>query len=409
MTAGFDVARRRRVIRAGSVGLAMLVAACGNRQSVVQGVQYSSNRQELEMASIMPRCACVTLASMLGKPTPASDPDSNDLVLVSRQNGSVIGTQILKPGDPKRVQTDWAGDTPADVYRLAAYKPLRYQTTPNWADARKAPPQSSEAVFDEWKRANPSAIDSDGKPIIYDENNPLTPMSTYVYFGNVVQTECSDTPICPFGTLNMNQKLHASVGQGEVETHEAGVTLTKARTTLEARASSTTAVQRCGCMALRAKSEAVELKATLLARTLGFMTLQPGEINFIAFDDAGPHADDRYVITALGAQGPNKERNGSSSQGGFHENVLKFSDVVDIVGQMDQMPCTSYGALLPTGGTAPNIEPPGVARTEPEGLPTFEQIAKNVIPEYVPCFYHDLNMNQNQAVSNQQVAKGRPR
>jgi hypothetical protein len=329
--------------------IAAAASACGNHQAVVQGIRYSDDRNQLEMASIMPTCSCITLASTHREKSDGS----NDIVLVSRLYGIVRGMLVLKPGEPQRVQVDWAGTKPEEVYQLAAYKP----------------PSEEE------KKENKQFGDA------------LTPIANHVFFDQQVPTDCNPTD-CPFGTLNMNYAAAARVGQGDVETHRRGVELTKAGQSLEARASSAGTIssgtegrEHCGCVALRAKRD-VELRSTIHSLTLGYATLKTGETWYFGFDDGGPHEDDRYIITAV-TKRSTSEQNQVTAQGGYADATLRISDFVDVLGDLDHMTCRPSAAMLNTGfpRSVPAPGPPGQPAPRPPaaaGAPS--EASEQVLP-----------------------------
>src|SRR5262249_27452602 len=315
-------ARRRRVLRAAAAAAAVATcaSACGNHQNVVQGASYSDDRNELELASFIPTCACVTLASALpardaGGPanTKSNPPRStaNDIVVVSRLNGIALGSLLLRPASPVQVQVDWAGLTADDVYKVAAFRPgtAHPDKVANWRYER------------------------------IDEDKPLTPIPNYVAVVRVLPTDCNPTK-CPFATLNMNQAIGERVGQGQVEAHPRGVQSTRAGQSLEAQASPasdgspTAESEHCGCVALRPRNGDVELRATFHGTTLGYMPLKAGEIRYVGFDDGGPHSDDRYVIEAV-TKTRTAEQNQVSSQGGYTDTTLRLSDVIEVLGELD--------------------------------------------------------------------------
>lgn len=338
MTSGASPSRGAAVRGIAALCIVMLTSsACqqmGNVERIRFGREYTSDGERLRVASLQPRCGCVSVANTA----------KHAIWLESWFYAIPRGGEVLQPGDRRRVMFDWAGPANSDFYELVAFK---------------------TAVKDGVEGKDTSSTGG------------LRLRDVAVEYNQLAQVACDDSS-CQFGPLAMNRVFGATAVQGqEGAASPPGVNFSSV---IEAAAP---LENRCGCMLMENSDpdHAITLRASLHGAETGQLTLEPRQTARVPFDWAGDLDSDVYVIdavaleartTKLGTQtagrsaapqGPGMPREGTApiaTAGGTQSTAMtiRLRNYITIQGQLLEMSCTPEYAVFPlrpdnpTGGTA---------------------------------------------------------
>jgi hypothetical protein len=318
------------------------VMGCGPKDELFHGSAPSANGAWLDIASLMPSCGCMTVHNL------ATDAP---IELVSSLHTTELGTHRLNANQETRVGFDWGGPDNDDSYTLEAYR-----------------------------------LEPDGRGGMARAKTPLTPIFDFVETSAITDVDCKKMD-CPFGTLAMDRVINSPTAGGQPVIRRTGVDYASDGQQISAASSPNS----CGCMLLSNISpdkQAVTLRSTFHASNEGSMEIawDPAAtrqaVALVGFDWAGTEEEDRYLLSAIGANDGTALKNDRSTR------QLRVQDFVQIVGRMDQLECSAEGAVLrlpapagmpiAPGETAP---PTQIAVTCPFGsLSMNEQIGKIVAP-----------------------------
>ena len=304
MNARFTRPSRRVRAAVGALIVSIVSASCGNSEVVQHGARFSSDGRFVIATGREPACGCLTISNIRRDVL-------RPLFLEARLFGIKTGEQIVEPGQPLRVQFDWAGPENENVYVLSIYDTRPEDRT------EKDLTQGSQDPLDRGR---------------------LDGIQDYLQVTDgEIETTCNE--VCEFGTLGMNRAYNARLGQNKVESHEPGVHLTKNGHIIEAVASTAQSTSNCGCMMLRNIAQRdVVLQSSLHGVEIGRMTVRRDSDVFVAFDDAGGRPDDVYAISAVSVDSMAAQSSGTAMKGASAA-TLRLTDYIHVVGQLDAMQC----------------------------------------------------------------------
>jgi hypothetical protein len=276
-------------------------AGCNRGITFFHDAVFSSSGAYMEAASLMPGCGCVTLKN-------ATDgANRRDIFLVSEMFGTRRGVLRINAGQQARVRFDWAGPDDSDRYEIFSHE-----------------------------------VDHDGNP----GNRMDHAWDGFAKVGPIVETTCGDS-LCQFGSLAMD-RAHSEIETQHEVRHEPGVHLVSGGQQIELASVQPT----CGCVVLEnITTETIRLKASLHGMDEGVMSLPGGPSNqrfaFIGFDWAGALEEDVYTLAAVSSTtSGNEETTHEVQRSTSNTKVLKISDHLRVIEEMNFLPCTADGAVM---------------------------------------------------------------